>query len=113
MIENDENESSLLVQPCLVYLPVKTRVKDSIVARFRLKPVASGAQNKRLRRSQDQVPSDITDPSKDKKFSESNHEEDEMDNHDEDGCSDAIETVDESDGCVIQSSLPSIPIKTI
>lgn len=39
---NDSNKSSLLMQPCVVYLPVKTKIKETIVAKFRLKPVPQG-----------------------------------------------------------------------
>lgn len=48
MIESDveANESGLLVQPCIVYLPVKSKVKDTIVAKFRLKPVATGSSKR-------------------------------------------------------------------
>lgn len=67
MIESDtdSNQPSLLVQPCLVYLPVKTKVNETIVARFRLKPVDSSKLTRpsaSSKRAIDQPPSSEEQP---------------------------------------------------
>lgn len=55
MIENDSdsNQPDLLLQPCLVYLPVKSKVTETITAKFTLKPVANDMTNRRKRERQD------------------------------------------------------------